>query len=141
MDYTIMGNAVNLAARLEGVNKEYNTWTLCSHFTYERVKYDVVARPLDRVRVVGIHEPVQLYNLIEEKAFATNEMMEQLELFNQAMDLFNSRKWEDAEKAFAMYFEIFKDDLTAQVYLNRCQTYMKKPPSENWDGVYNLTNK
>jgi adenylate cyclase len=38
MDYTIMGNAVNLAARLEGVNKEYNTWTLCSHFTYERVK-------------------------------------------------------------------------------------------------------
>lgn len=141
MDYTIMGNAVNLAARLEGVNKEYNTWTLCSHFTYERVKNDIVARALDRVRVVGIHEPVQLYNLVEEKALAKPELLEQIELFNNAMALFNNRYWEEAEKAFTMYSEIFKEDETPEVYITRCRNYLKKPPSANWDGVYNLTKK
>ncbi len=141
MDYTIMGNAVNLASRLEGVNKEYGTWILCSHYTYDQIRDDVIARPLDRVRVVGIHEPIQLYEIWEESALETPEMREQLAQFNRAMGLFNNRKWTEAGKAFREYGELFKEDATASHYLTRCEQYESKPPSDKWDGVYNLTKK
>ena len=141
MDYTIMGNAVNLAARLEGVNKQYGTWTLCSHYTYDMVRDDVVARPLDKVRVVGIKEPVQLYELWEESALSTPEMREQLAFFERAMTLFNGRSWKEAEKVFREYESLFPDDKSASLYIKRCVQYQKNPPRENWDGVYNLTEK
>ncbi|MDA3850118.1 MAG: CHASE2 domain-containing protein, partial [Spirochaetaceae bacterium] len=141
MDYTIMGSAVNLAARLEGVNKQYNTWMLCSHYTYNLVKDDVIARPLDKVRVVGINEPVQLYNIIEEKALATPELREQVAAFERSMEFFRARKWEEAIKSFGIYSESFPDDATPSVYVERSKNYLKKPPKDNWDGVYNLTTK
>jgi len=141
MDYTIMGSAVNLAARLEGVNKQYNTWILASHFTYHQAEKDVVARALDKVRVVGINEPVQLYQVMEEKAFATRSLMDQIELFEEAMKFFRMRKWEEAQKEFQRYLEIFPNDGAASLYFERSGEYLKKPPSDNWDGVYNLTKK
>lgn len=141
MDYTIMGSAVNLAARLEGVNKQYNTWILASHFTYHQAEKDVVARALDKVRVVGINEPVQLYQILEEKAFATRALMDQIELFEEAMKFFRMRKWEEALKGFRNYLEIFPQDGAASVYSERSETYLQKPPADNWDGIYNLTKK
>jgi len=141
MDYTIMGSAVNLAARLEGVNKQYDTWILTSHFTYEQAKKDVIARSLDRVRVVGIHEPVQLYQVMSESAFASKELMEQIEYFEVAMGYFRERKWKDAQDIFLKYQELYSSDPTPAIYLKRITEYLEKPPSDRWDGVYNLTSK
>jgi adenylate cyclase len=74
MNYTIMGNDVNLAARLEGVNKQYGTWILVSESTWEATNGAFLGRKLDRVRVVGINTPVQLYNVMAVKEEASGKM-------------------------------------------------------------------
>jgi adenylate cyclase len=91
MDYTIMGNAVNLAARLEGVNKQYGTGILVSEETYNSGGAGITARQLDRVRVVGINTPVRLFQLVEEKSMTDSKTLESLEIFHSALDIFEER--------------------------------------------------
>jgi adenylate cyclase len=142
MDYTIMGNSVNLAARLEGVNKQYNTWVIISENTYEAAKGEgLVVRSLDRVRVVGIQKPVRLYELIEEGSVATPRLKEGIECFHKALDLFEKREWEQAEKGFQAVKQSIPDDGPSEIYIKRCEEYGKKPPASSWDGVFNLTTK
>ncbi len=141
MDYTIMGNAVNLAARLEGVNKQYGTGILISDDTYKAGGDDFTVRKLDRVRVVGIQTPVRLYELIEEKSDTDRQTLEGLEVFHSALDLFEEKKWSEAEKLFSSVLDILPEDGPAKTYLSRCREYRKKPPKDSWDGVFNLTTK
>ncbi len=141
MDYTMMGNAVNLAARLEGVNKRYGTWLLISDSTYEAVGKEFATRRLDRVRVVGINTPVRLYELVEEKSQLTKEKKELLQIFEEGLTTFEDRNWTGAEKLFRQALKITSDDGPSLYYLDRCEKYIKEPPRANWDGVYNLTEK
>jgi len=141
MDYTIMGNSVNLAARLEGVNKQYGTWVLISESTYGEGGADFTVRKLDRVRVVGIQQPVRLYELIDEKNAADAKLVEALEIFHQGLSVFEEKDWTRAQKSFQQVLELLPGDGPADVYLKRCQEYQKKAPPESWDGVFNLTMK
>ncbi|MQY76283.1 MAG: CHASE2 domain-containing protein, partial [Spirochaeta sp.] len=88
MDYTIMGNSVNLAARLEGVNKQYGTWVMISEATSQAAGDGFTVRKLDRVRVVGIQEPVRLFELIDEKGSTEAKTKEALQIFQTGLDLF-----------------------------------------------------
>jgi class 3 adenylate cyclase len=151
MNYTIMGNAVNLAARLEGVNKQYGTWILASENTVRETGNLLLARKLDRVRVVGIQEPVRLYELLDTMENASPGQIKLVEVFHQALDLFEDRNWKQAAESFREVLSINAEDINAnnantedkpsQKYLDRCKNFMKNPPANTWDGVYNLTEK
>ncbi len=141
MDYTIMGNAVNLAARLEGVNKQYGTGILISEETYKAGGDDFTVRKLDRVRVVGINTPVRLYELIEEKSLTDSKTLEAVEIFHSALEIFEEREWVKAQKNFTKVLKIFPDDGPAKKYIERCKEFMKKIPPKDWDGVFSLSMK
>jgi adenylate cyclase len=141
MDYTIMGNSVNLAARLEGVNKQYGTWTLISEETCNRAGSDFTVRKMDRVRVVGIDEPVRLYELIDEKSVANPDTVEAIQLFHRGLDLFEAREWGAAISEFRKTLKILPGDGPSEVFLRRCQGFQKKPPPASWDGVFKLEMK
>ncbi|MCF7929219.1 MAG: CHASE2 domain-containing protein [Spirochaetales bacterium] len=141
MDYTIMGNSVNLAARLEGVNKQYGTWLLISEDTYKEAENDISVRMLDRVRVVGINKPVRLYELVDERSETPSEMNEAIEVFHEGLKHFEEKSWDKAENRFQEVKRILPEDGPSNLFLDRCKKFKKKPPAANWDGVFNLTMK
>jgi adenylate cyclase len=141
MNYTIMGNAVNLAARLEGVNKQYGTWILASDDTVRETGNHLLTRKLDRVRVVGINEPVRLHELVDTMEQASEEQHKLVKVYHEALDIFENRNWKQAAAGFKASLGISAEDSPSKIYLDRCETYIKKPPADDWDGVYNLTQK
>jgi class 3 adenylate cyclase len=140
MNYTIMGDAVNLTARLEGVNKQYGTWVLASDATIRQTGDVLLTRRLDRVRVVGKNEPVQLYNILGLAAESSAEQRNLVTAFHQALDYFEKQEWKKAEDGFRELLSI-EGKGPALVYMNRCAQYLSHPPEDAWDGVFNLIEK
>ena len=142
MDYTIMGNAVNLAARLEGVNKQYDTHgILISEYTKDQIGDGFVTRPLSRVTVVGIPVPLRLFELLELKPDAAPEMLKMVEAWESAIKAYENLNFNDAKKVFSAVYQNYPDDKVAKLYLERCEKYIMTAPPANWDGVDNLTEK
>jgi class 3 adenylate cyclase/uncharacterized membrane protein len=141
MNYTIISNAVNLAARLEGVNKQYGTWILATENTIRETAGWFLTRRLDRIRVVGIKESVQIYEILETMEHSTETLRRKVNLFHSALDLFEERHWKSAEQGFYHILEQFPDDGPSGLYLNRCRQYIKKGPLSDWDGVFNIVEK
>jgi class 3 adenylate cyclase len=144
MDYTIMGNAVNLAARLEGVNDQYDTdGIIISEYTRPFIGGGFVLRPLSRVRVVGINTPLRLYELLDIAGEAPPELLAMVKSWEQAFGFYESRDFLAAKNIFHTICQKNSTDLTAKKYLDRCAKYIDSPPDEKaWDnGVDNLTQK
>jgi adenylate cyclase len=142
MDYTIMGNAVNIAARLEGVNKQYKTGgILISAYTHDQAGDGFLCRRLDRVRVVGINEPLRLYELLADGKNAAPGQIKLAAIFDEALNCFENRNWKQAAEGFREALSIKGDDGPAQKYIDRCLDFLANPPPDTWDGVYNLTEK
>ena len=141
MNYTIISNAVNLAARLEGVNKQYGTWILATEDTVKETSNRFLTRRLDRIRVVGINEPVQIHEVLETMEHAPQELQHKVHLFHKALAHFEERHWKSAEQGFFHILEQFPDDGPSGLYLNRCRQYIKKGPLSDWDGVFNIVEK
>jgi len=144
MDYTIMGNAVNLAARLEGVNKQYDTGgILISEYTRAHIGNEFVLRPLSRVRVVGINTPLRLYELLDIASEAPSELTAMVKSWEQGFSLYEKRDFLSAQNIFQEICQKNGEDMAAKKYLDRCTKYIASPPDEKtWDnGVDNLTEK
>lgn len=141
MNYTIMGNAVNLASRLEGVNKQYGSWILISEETYKNAGEGFIVRVFDRVRVVGITTPIQLYELVGIENEMSSDEISFIQQFNQAHELFEQKSYRESKKAFTALLERKEDDAPTKTYLTRCENFIKNPPRSDWDGVFNLTEK
>ncbi len=141
MDYTMMGDVVNLAARLEGVNKFYQTFTMIPQSTYELAKDDIDTRQLDVIRVVGKKEPISVYEVLERKNQTSSEKSGVVEKFLKALKLYEERNFADASKEFEKVLAIDPDDGPSQTYVKRCGVFLETPPEKDWDGVYTFTEK
>lgn len=141
MDYTIMGDAVNLAARLEGANKEYGTSIMISEHTYASCRDHVEVRKLDAIRVVGKQEAVVVYELLGRKGELSPSQLELLAAYNKGLAHYQAREWRPAVDLFAGILEKRPDDGPALTYMERCLDYQLRPPGKNWDGVYILKTK
>jgi TolA-binding protein len=141
MNYTIISNAVNLAARLEGVNKQYGTWILASENTIKATGNRLLCRQLDRIRVVGINEPVHIFEPMDFAADATSALREKVEMFHAALDIFEKRDWSAAEASFKKFLDIYPNDMPSMIHLERCQKFQQTEPDNDWDGVFNINEK
>lgn len=145
LNYTMIGDAVNLASRLEGVNKVYNSWIMCSEDTWNLAntrgnKDKIVVRPLDRVRVIGRSTPVQLYNVIGFRDEMSSQELQMIQLFKDGLNCYFEKDFQQALKIFTECVKNYNDK-TSLVFAERCKIYIKKGIPDNWDGIMNMTSK
>ncbi|MBT7371710.1 MAG: CHASE2 domain-containing protein, partial [Gammaproteobacteria bacterium] len=141
MNYTIMGDAVNLAARLEGANKAYGSRMMISESTYRACADDIDVRELDRIRVVGKSEPVTVYELLDRKNQSTAAVADLVLQFETGLGLYKDGDFAMARSEFQTCLDIVGEDGPAQAYIARCEQYLENPPDPDWDGVFTLTEK
>jgi adenylate cyclase len=143
MNYTVMGNAVNLAARLEGVNKQYRTGGIAiSEYTRNEIGDEFICRSLDRVRVVGINAPVKLYELLGLRNEAGAAELEALDHWERARALYEGRQFGAAGEIFSLLaVRDGEEDGPARYFVNQCRDFIAHPPPPDWDGINNLTQK
>ncbi|MCB1645229.1 MAG: adenylate/guanylate cyclase domain-containing protein [Pseudomonadales bacterium] len=141
MDYTIMGDSVNLASRLEGANKAYGSDIMISGMTYEACKDEVDVRELDTIRVVGKNEPVTVYQLLERKGQTDPDTAALVARFHEALDCYKARDYQGALAGFEACVAMRPEDGPSGVYAKRCAAYIESPPAADWDGVFVLTDK
>ncbi len=141
-NYTAVGDAVNLASRLEGVNKEYGTRLLMSEFTYRRVSKEVLAREMDLVVVMGKTEPVRIYELIAMADEVQNDATKRfLDYYHAGLDAYKKRAWKSANDQFQQALQIRRDDIVSNLYIQRSTMFIDSPPPEDWNGVFVMTKK
>ncbi|MDN5304358.1 MAG: adenylate cyclase [Fusobacteriaceae bacterium] len=140
-NYTIIGDEVNLASRLEGANKMYGTYIMISENTYKKVKEDIEARVLDLVRVKGKKIAVKTYELMARKGELSKEKLKLKEIYEKGLDFYFNKEWEKAKEMFLKALEIDENDGPSKLYINRIEEYIKNPPPQDWDGVYTFTTK
>ena len=140
-NYTIVGDCVNLASRLEGVNKYYGTRIIVGEDTWNRVSSLVEGRELDWIRVKGKAHPVAIHELLSEANGLSDRMRRVRDGYAEGLRLYRQRSWNDAAAEFRTVLEFEPTDGPSQTLLERCVHAAQDPPPEPWDGVYEMATK
>lgn len=130
-DFTVIGDHVNIASRLEGLNKTYGTDIIISEFTQKRISYQLATRELDMVRVKGKKEVIKIYELLDEgRNFS-------IDLFEKGLHLYREGQFYDAREIFLDVLKIHPDDKPSKLFIERCD-FLLKAPSGGWDGIWDF---
>ncbi len=138
MEYTVIGDTVNQAARLEGTAKYYGVTYLVGENTYQRTREICRYRELDKIRVVGKQLPVTIYEPLEGLSILDEATAGRFEV---ALTLYRARDWEKARAAFKSVLEVADEDKPSKIYVERCEYFLQNPPAKDWDGVFNRAEK
>jgi adenylate cyclase len=141
-DYTVMGDAVNLGARLEPANKEYNTLIMIGEQTYKQAGELIIVRPLDLLQVKGKTEPARVYELLgtAEKGIP-DEMQRVIDLYQKGFENYLKQSWDYAINYFQQALSIRPEDGPSKRYIQRCEIFRQNSPGEGWDGIWRMTTK
>ena len=143
MEYTVIGDGVNLSSRLEGVTKQYGCDIVMSEHTYERCRDLVWVRELDLTRVKGKTKPVKIYELIGSRQShqLAPKTQDFLDLYHQGRKAYTSQKFTRALEIFTRAKVMRPQDKAVDVHIARIHSYLANPPAADWDGVYVMTTK
>lgn len=150
MNYTMMGDSVNLAARLEESAKQYGIFTQVAKDTVDLCEDQFIFRELDTIKVVGKSIPVTTFDLLGAKGYCEDYLIELATKFKEGITLYKAQQWDHALIKFRETLELEykrfpelqgKKTNPSEIYIERCEEYRRNPPAKDWDGVYTLTSK
>jgi adenylate cyclase len=142
MNYTLIGDGVNLASRLEGLCKEYGTRILISENTRARLRGTYRVREVDRVVVKGKTEPIAVYEVLDyHNDVSFPELVECVGHYNDGLAEYRKRRWDRAVKSFREALRVNPKDKLAEIYVERSALYLQAPPPDDWDGTFVMKTK
>ena len=140
MDFTSIGDTVNLAARLESANKAYGSKAIITEAVFEKLKDTFVCRELDFIKVKGKNEPVRIYEILQTKAAAVDKLFDIKDLFEKGLAAYRKQAWDKAEEMFQLCNEKYQD-MPSVIFLDRIAHFKINPPPKKWDGVFEMKVK
>ena len=140
-DYTVIGENVNLASRLEGLTKSYGVDIVISAATHKSIKEKILCRPLDMVIVKGSKKPMEIFEPVGIKNNLSDELQAKVQNFKYGLKLYYDMQWEATRDFFSEFLELFPNDGPAQIFLGRAEVFGKNPPPKDWDRVFSHTTK
>jgi adenylate cyclase len=142
VEFTAIGDGVNLGSRLESASKQYGTDAIISETTYKLCGDRIWVRELDRIQVKGKNQPVSVYELVGLKSDPLNEIQTKvIEHYHAGRKHYLSRKFSKAVAEFAEVLEVDHLNKAANIHITRCQHFLLNPPEDAWDGVWRMTEK
>jgi adenylate cyclase len=142
LEYTVIGNRVNIAHRLEDANKFYGTSVLICNQTYVRMKDKSQVREIDLIRVRGMEMPIAIYEALghhDDASFPHRRLA--VEAFNAGLSRYRRREWKDAARCFREALAVNPNDSPSQIYVERCDFFRNLPPDPDWDGVWTVQSR
>jgi adenylate cyclase len=141
MDYTMMGDVVNTAARLEGVNKVYGSYSMISETTKNMAGPEIETREIDTIFLVGKNEPVTIYQIIGLKGHVDENLLKTVAFYEKGLSHYKINDFKTALTHFEQALTISLDDGPSKTMADRCRKYIKNPPPSDWNGVFKITSK
>lgn len=139
--YTVIGDTVNIASRLESANKQYGTHLMIAEETFKMSADKIEARELDLVRVVGKSDPVRIYELLGRKGEVAPSILDARNAFEKGLVFYRKRDWASARACFEECLKLHPEDPPSKIFIERMEAFAANPPGEGWDSVWNLSEK